>query len=175
MKRHNQICASPFNEHYIDFLLEVEHFLALALCYKTIIYLMIYQTFIFRFLIYVEWSRVIGCNNFNSSCYLLCKSVQMNKRRENPLIIWDVFVVDKITLKLSSMIYNSSLRVLLLFHIVIVVLNFVQSRERKRSVWQIFVRSDEYVIQWLLIKSSIVYIHIFKVSTRFCNKNILFQ
>ena len=155
-------------------LLEVEHFLALALCYKTIIYLMIYQTFIFRFLIYVEWSRVIGCNNFNSSCYLLCKSVQMNKRRENPLIIWDVFVVDKITLKLSSMIYNSSLRVLLLFHIVIVVLNFVQSRERKRSVWQIFVRSDEYVIQWLLIKSSILYIQFFKVSTRFCNKNTLF-
>ena len=136
---------------------------------------MIYQTFIFRFLIYVEWSRVIGCNNFNSSCYLLCKSVQMNKRRENPLIIWDVFVVDKITLKLSSMIYNSSLRVLLLFHIVIVVLNFVQSRERKRSVWQIFVRFDEYVIQWLLIKSSIVCIHIFKVSSRFCNKNILFN
>ena len=56
-----------------------------------------------------------------------------DEQRENPLILEDVFVVDKITLKLSSMIYNS-LHVLLLFHIVVVMLNFVQSRERKKIV-----------------------------------------
>ena len=55
-----------------------------------------------------------------------------DEQRENPLIIGDVFVVDKITLKLSSMIHNS-LHVLLLFHIVVVMLNFVQSRERKKD------------------------------------------
>ena len=54
-----------------------------------------------------------------------------DEQRENPLILEDVFVVDKIILKLSSMIYNA-LHVILLFHIVVVMLNFVQSSERKK-------------------------------------------
>ena len=53
----------------------------------------------------------------------------MNKR-ENPLIIGDVFVVDKITLKLSSMIHNSSLHVLLLFHIVVVEFCVVEGMKK---------------------------------------------
>ena len=59
------------------------------------------------------------------------------KERENPLIIGDVFVVDKITLKLSSVIYNTThhcMYVLFIkLHIVVSVVIFVVFGKNKSN------------------------------------------
>ena len=78
---------------------------------------------------------------------------EQEKKRENPLIMRDVFVVDKITLKLSSVIYNTAHQCMyVLFiklHIVVsvVMYKFCAFEGTKNDRFdRYFVVSDMYLI-----------------------------